>query len=122
MEEKNYPLNSKTKINHRLKRINQFNFIFRKGERFSTKNFALYVVSSKYRTYKIGFSISKKIGKAWKRNLLRRRIKEIIRLDNLPQPEHNYVLQARPGAGEVDYAEIERQLMSLFEKGKKVEN
>ena len=72
---------------------------------------------SKYNCYKIGYSISKKIGKAWKRNLLRRRIKEIVRVNNLPQPKKNYVVKAREGAGELDYKQIEKEILYIF-KGK----
>ena len=74
MEEKNYPLNRKVKQDHRLKKNSQFKLIYRKGERRSTKHFALYSIKSKFNNYKIGYSISKKVGKAWERNLLKRRI------------------------------------------------
>ena len=122
MEEKNYLLNAK-KNDHRLKKNSQFNYIFRKGERQSSKNFALYQIKSKFaNNYKIGFSVSKKIGKAWKRNLLKRRLKNIILLNNLPQNGFNYIVQAKIGAGELDYKEIERQIKFVFEKGKRVED
>lgn len=119
MEEKNYLLNANEKSDHRLKKNSQFNYIYRKGERFSSKHFTLYIVKSKYNNYKIGYSISKKVGKAWLRNLIRRRLREIVRLNNLPQNGFNYVLQAKIGASELDYKEIERQLMSIFNKGKR---
>ena len=115
MEEKNYLLKQK-KIDHRLKKNNQFNYIFKKGERVHTKNFTLYVVKSKYKTYKIGYSISKKEGKANKRNLLRRRLKEIIRLNNLALDNHNYILQAKNGASELSYSELVSQLKKLFKR------
>ena len=117
MEEKNYLLNAIKKNDHRLKKNSQFNYIYRKGERQSSKYFALYTLKSKYgNNYRIGYSISKKVGKAWKRNLLRRRLKEIVRLNNLPQNGFNYILQAKIGAGELDYQEIERQILSIFGK------
>ena len=95
MEEKNYLLKSKEKTDHRLKKNSQFNYIYRKGERSSSKNITLYTVKSKYKSFKIGYAISKKVGKAWLRNLLRRRLKEIVRLNNLTQNGFNYVLQAK---------------------------
>lgn len=118
MEEKNYLLKTKEKSDHRLKKNSQFNYIYRKGERQSSKNFTLYIVKSKYKNFKIGYSISKKVGKAWKRNLLRRRLKEIVRLNNLPQEGFNYILQAKIGAGELDYKAIEGQVLSIFKKVK----
>ena len=114
MEEKNCQLKTKERPDHRLKKINQFNYIYRKGERKSTKHFTLYIVKSKYSNYKIGYSISKKVGKANQRNLLRRRMKEIVRINTLAQNGHNYVLLARVGAGQLSFQEIEFQLKKLF--------
>lgn len=116
MEEKNYPLKTKIKVDHRLKKNRQFNFIFKKGEKVKSKNFNLFIIKSKFKTYKIGFSISKKEGKANKRNLLKRRLREIIRKNSLPSDFHNYVLQAKFGACELSYEEIEKQLKVLFVK------
>ena len=75
MEEKNCLLNTKERPDHRLKKTSQFSYIYRKGERKGSKNFILFSVKSKYDNYKIGYSISKKIGKANQRNLLKRRMK-----------------------------------------------
>lgn len=118
MEEKNCQLNTKERQDHRLKKNRQFNYIFRKGERFSIKNFNLFIIKSKYKNYKIGYSVSKKEGKANKRNLLKRRMKEIIRLNKLPKNNYNYVLQAKNNATSLEYKEIESQLIKLFEKVK----
>ena len=63
-----------------LKKNKEFNYIYKKGERVSTEHFTLFVVKSKYEKFKIGFSVSKKLGKANKRNKLKRRLKEICKL------------------------------------------
>lgn len=118
MEEKKYQLKNKERQDHRLKKNRQFSYIFRKGERFSTRNFNLFIIDSKYKNYKIGYSISKKEGKANKRNLLKRRMKEIVRINRLPSNNHNYILQAKNSATELDYKEIENQLIKVFEKAK----
>ena len=49
-------------MDHRLRKNNQFSYIYKKGERVYTDNFTLFVVKSKFENYKIGFSISKKLG------------------------------------------------------------
>ena len=114
MEEKNCLLNTKERPDHRLKKNNQFNYIYKKGERKTIKHFTLYIVKSKYNNYKIGYSISKKVGKANQRNLLKRRMREIVRTYKLAQNGHNYILQARIGASDISFAEIEKQLNKLF--------
>ena len=118
MEEKNCLLNTKARLDHRLKKNKQFNYIYKKGERYHTKNFKLFVIKSKFKNYKIGYSISKKEGKANKRNLLKRRLKEVVRLNHLPKEFNNYILQARMGACFLDYKDIEKQLLELFQKVK----
>lgn len=116
MEEKNYLLKAKERSDHRLKKNRQFNYIYKKGEKVKSKNFNLFIIDSKYKTYKIGYSISKKEGKANQRNLLKRRLREIVRINALPKENHNYILQAKMGACQLSYKEIERQLKLLFEK------
>lgn len=115
MEEKNCLLNTKERPDHRLKKRNQFSYIYKKGERKGTKHFILFKVKSKFSNYKIGYSISKKVGKANKRNLLKRRMKEIVRTNNLAQNGYNYILQARIGAAEISFQEIEIQLKKIFD-------
>ena len=114
MEEKNCLLNTKERPDHRLKKNKQFSYIYKKGERKGTKHFNLFIVKSKFSNYKIGYSISKKVGKANKRNLLKRRMKEIVRINHLATNGHNYVLQARVGASELSFQEIEKQLNKIF--------
>lgn len=114
MEEKNCLLSTKERSDHRLKKNNQFNYIYRKGERKASKDFTLYIVKSKYNNYKIGYSISKKVGKANKRNLLKRRLKEIVRVNKLCKGGHNYILQAKIGSTELSFKEIEKQLNKIF--------
>ncbi len=108
-------------MDHRLKKNSQFNFIYKKGERVHTDHFTLFVVKSKFDCYKIGFSINKKLGKANKRNLLRRRLKEIVR--QAPVPEHfNYVLMAKEGVMELSFAELSKEVLKLLEKYEKKKN
>ena len=105
-------------MDHRLKKNSQFNYIYKKGERVHTENFTLFVVKSKFSCYKIGFSISKKLGKANKRNKLKRRMREIVR--NLQVPSFcNYVLLAKENATSLEFCDLKKELEKLFEKVEK---
>ena len=103
-------------MDHRLRKHSQFNYIYKKGERFHTENFTLFVVKSKYQSYKIGISINKKLGKANKRNLLKRRIKEIIRLYTTVPSFYNYVLLVKESASILSFEEIKKDINKLFLK------
>ncbi len=103
-------------MEHRLRKNSQFSYIYKKGERFHTEHFTLFVVKSKYEAYRIGFSVSKKLGKANKRNKLKRRLKEISRRDlNIPS-FCNYVVLAKEGAAELSFDEIRKEMIKLFGK------
>lgn len=104
---------------HRLRKNKEFNYIYKKGERVSTEHFTLFVVKSKFENYKIGFSVSKKLGKANKRNKLKRRLKEICRRYVKIPPYRNYVLMARNYAQNVDFIFLKEEVVKLFEKYEK---
>ena len=104
---------------HRLRKNKEFNYIYKKGERVSTEHFTLFVVKSKFENYKIGFSVSKKLGKANKRNKLKRRLKEICRRYVKVPPYRNYVLLARNDAQNVDFIFLKEEVVKLFEKYEK---
>lgn len=104
---------------HRLRKNKEFNYIYKKGERVSTEHFTLFVVKSKFENYKIGFSVSKKLGKANKRNKLKRRLKEICRRYVKIPPYRNYVLLARNDAQNVDFIFLKEEVVKLFDKYEK---
>ena len=103
-------------MDHRLKKKKQFTYIYKKGKRVSNKFLTLFVLTSKYKSYKIGYSVSKKIGKATVRNKVKRRLKEIVRLSSLPQSNFNYVLMAREGIENLDFKNLEKQVKDIFSK------
>ena len=114
MEEKNSLLKTKERVDHRLKKNKHFSYIYKKGKKTNSNHFTLFSVPSKYRAYKLGISVSKKLGKANVRNKLKRRIKEIIRLGKLPKDNFNYVILARDGAQNLTFDEIQKELIGLF--------
>lgn len=122
MEEKNSLLNTKVRTDHRLKKDKQFSYIYKKGKKKSTNNFTLFYLVSKFENYKIGYSISKKQGKACKRNKLKRRLKEIVRKNNLAKNYFNYIILARENSSQLEFNDIEREIILLFKKFYKEEN
>lgn len=103
-------------MDHRLKKNSGFNYIYKKGERFHTENFSMFVVKSKFDNYKIGFSINKKLGKANKRNLLKRRMREITRRYIQIPSFYNYVILAKENASSLNFEQIKSEIEKLFSK------
>lgn len=106
-------------MQHSLKKNREFSYIYKKGKRTATDHFTLFVVDSKYKDYRIGFSISKQIGKANKRNKLKRRLREICRRDIDIKGYKNYVLMCRDGAQTLDFNELKNEVKTLFDKSYK---
>lgn len=67
---------------------------------------------------RIGISVSKKVGNSVVRHRIKRRVKEIARLNPDAFSEGcDYVVVARRKAAESDYAQLERSLLRLVNKG-----
>lgn len=101
-----------------LKKNYEFQFVFRKGNRFGAKYFTLIVAPCRKKFSKFGFVISKKIGKAFLRNKRRRQFKEIVRslLDNIKV--NQYVFVARENIEFVDFEELKKDIFTVFQKNK----
>ena len=103
-------------MDHRLKKKKQFAYIYRKGNRKSSKYLTLFVTPSKFSCYKIGYSVSKKIGKANVRNKVKRRLKEIVRCSDFPKKNNNYVIMVKEGVENLSFSELQNQVKEIFSK------
>lgn len=102
---------------YRLRKGFQFNYIYRRGKSLAGKEMVLYYVKNRSNKLLIGVSVSKKIGKSTTRNRIKRLFKESAR-SLLPEmrSDYNYVLLARSGAVDAEYAEIRKTLECLLKK------
>lgn len=102
---------------NRLKKRYQFNYVYKSGEHFSSEHLVLYVVSSKTKSIKVGFAVTKKVGHAVVRNKIRRRLREIIR-KQLPKLKQNYniIIVAKENIIEADFEQLCFELNKLFKK------
>ena len=104
------------KVN-RLKKRYQFNYVYKNGTHFSQGALVLYLTTSKTKDIKVGFAVTKKIGKAVVRNRIRRQLREIVQkyLPNLKQ-NYNIILVARENISTFAFAELEKQFVELAKK------
>lgn len=103
-----------------LKKSYEFSRVYRRGKYFSGKYLTINVLENVYFSNRIGISVSKKAYKSSvKRNLYRRRIKEILRTGdfNIKQG-HDLVFVVKKSEEIPKYREIEKEIINLLEKAK----
>ena len=91
---------------YRIRKNRQFHYVYRKGKGVGAKEISLtYVRAGKLQ---VGFSVSKKVGNAVVRNRVRRRLREIVRL-NAPRLKSGWdiVVVARSRCVHAEYRKLE---------------
>ena len=101
---------------YRLNKSCSFSYIYRNGKSYACKHLVLLFAPTKF-NLKVGFSVSKKIGKAVVRNKVKRRLKEGFRsLIPYIDSHYNYVIVARAESADADYHELRQSLIYVLTK------
>ena len=105
------------KKENRLKKRKQFNWTFKNGKAVHTDNLTLVFTPSWAKDYKVGFSVTKKVGKAVVRNKIRRRLKAIVtkHQQEICQ-KHTLIFVAKPSIVDTPFQDIESQVLLLLKK------
>ncbi|WP_206831336.1 ribonuclease P protein component [Alicyclobacillus fructus] len=105
---------------YRLKDSRDFRRVFRKGKSFASGRLVLYYCDNREARVRVGFSISRKVGKAVVRNRLKRLLRAIFQryLDELRDQSVDVVVVCRANAAEADFHALEREVARLLKKAK----
>lgn len=98
------------KKTYRVKSDKDFQAIFDKGLSVANRKFVIYRLEKDQKHYRVGLSVSKKLGNAVTRNQIKRRLRHLI-MEFSPQlTTHDFVVIARKGVEELDYQDIKKNL------------
>lgn len=101
---------------NRLRRELDFQAVFNKGKKKWNRNFTLYYLPTR-RGKKVGIIVSKKHGNAVKRNLLKRRIREIMR-NEIPKLNYGlYIVVPKVSADELNFKDLEKNIKHVLSVG-----
>ena len=98
--------------NYRLKKNGAFQYAYRRGKSSSTRDVVM--LYAKGNGLKVGFSVSKKVGNAVARNLVKRRLRECFRPHLRDVKNGLYVIVARPSAATANFQSLSRQVHDLL--------
>jgi len=111
--EQNYKFTKK----ERLHLTRDFKKVYDLGKAYHSKKLVLFVLHTSNSIRRIGFVAGKKVGKAVKRNKVKRLFREVYRLNkNRLISGIDLVVVAKKDAVEISFKDIEKELMSLFKK------
>ncbi|WP_026675515.1 ribonuclease P protein component [Alkalihalobacterium bogoriense] len=106
------------KKEYRIKKNNEFSVVFNKGKSYANRQFVLYVLHKEdQKHFRIGLSVSKKVGHAVTRNRIKRVIREIFKeLEEEIKENIDYVVIARNPVASMDFQEMKKSLYHVMKK------
>jgi len=99
----------------RLLRRSDYEVVYNEGRRRSSKHFAVFLRRNKSHVSRFGWSVKKATGNAVRRNRIRRRLREIVRLHRQEiGVGWDIVVHPRDSVAIAGFSELSRDLLRLF--------
>lgn len=108
---------------YRLRTNEDFKKVYKRGKNYWNKNLILYVKKNDLNNSRIGFSVTKKIGNSVVRNKIRRRMKEIYRLNfNNIKEGYDIIFIPKKNVVNITYQDLESAMLHLLKIGRLLKN
>lgn len=103
------------KKEYRIKKQKDFQYVFKKGKSVANRQFVIYTKEKSDEThFRLGISVSKKLGNAVKRNQIKRRIRAFFTQHKDTLKSTEYIVIARQPVKDMDYHDIEKSLLHVL--------
>jgi len=99
----------------RVVRRSDYDAVYREGRRRSSREFTVFVRANGLEFSRFGWSIKRALGTAVRRNRIRRRLREILRLHRQEiSPGWDIVIHPRSSAATADFSALAEELLRLI--------
>ncbi len=99
----------------RLTRRAEFDAVYRNGFRRSSRQFTVFFAENGQGVSRFGMSVGRALGSAVVRNRIRRRIREILRLDGEEIPSGwDIIVHPRASVARAEFALLQRELLAVL--------
>lgn len=107
----------------RVKKNAEFQKIFKRGKSFANRQFVVYCFEKEgQEDFRIGLSVSKKVGNAVTRNRIKRYIRQaFLEMKDEVKPNMDYVIIARHQAATMDFHESKKSLQHVLKIAKMIQ-
>lgn len=102
------------KKTHRVKTDKDFQAIFKTGSSVANRKFVVYYLDKEQEHFRLGVSVSKRLGNAVTRNQIKRRIRHAVAELSPQLKAWDFVVIARNGVEELDYASLCQHLRHVL--------
>ncbi|WP_186576861.1 ribonuclease P protein component [Aquibacillus kalidii] len=105
---------------YRLKKNEEFQLVFKQGKSFANRQLVLYFLKKDNQShYRVGLSVSKKIGNAVVRNQVKRYLRQaFLELDERIANCYDFIIIARKPAKDMGFEEVKKSLVHVLSKSK----
>ncbi len=100
----------------RIKKNEDFQEVFKKGKSTANRQFVLYILNNNHTHFRVGLSVSKKLGKAVTRNQIKRYIRQFCLEEKERLHNKDYVIIARAPAASMNFFEVKKSLLHVFHR------
>lgn len=104
----------------RVKKNKEYQEAFKRGKSFANRQFVVYSLQKDEQShFRIGLSVSKKIGNAVMRNQIKRYIRQAFHeLDADLKQNYDFIIIARKPTADMDFFEIKKSLIHVLKLSK----
>ena len=120
MAERHPPVDQRYPRERRLRKKKEFHQVFQEGRKIVRPSIVVFILprDEEAGPSRLGLAVSRKIGKAYRRNREKRRLREIFRLNqHLFARPCDVVIVARQGILTRSYYQLQRDYLRALEKG-----